>query len=771
MSTARTIRTLASWLVPQSLSSRVYGLYIVTLSTFVIASALAFYSHQFNDMLDDAHSTADLVLSIMATPVGDSAVVGDYDAIQRTLLKGISREQFSEIQYIDAKGGRLRAANATPVRQQPPSWLLSLVRNRIYPSNHNISIGGLDYGVLRLTLSPEVIAGSLWDILVIALLIGVSSLVSGALIIWWPLNSWLRTISTFKQMEQEIQAGQPTDLNLLGKNVPEELRELFALLSSTAASLREQLEDRNKALAALQHIVGRLESPDQKDDGPRTDIPILINHISKLVDEREASRLEAEAASRSKSEFLAVMSHEIRTPMNGILGMAQLLESPSVDENRRAEYVKVLIQSGNALRVMLDDILDLAKIEAGKLKLANFPVSIADTTRETVVLHRETALRKGLDLKLEFDPQLARRYLTDEIRLRQMLSNLVNNAIKFTAVGQVAVSIKKLREEGRLQILEFSVSDTGIGIDAKDIESLFQNFQQVDRSATRKHGGTGLGLAIVRKLCSMMGGECGVTSTLGLGSRFWFTIKTNVVEERVLNPPPADGEGPQTAIERTGKGAVLIVEDEPNNQLFLGNIVKRMGFTPVIVGDGEKAVELCRSGIQYRFILMDMRLPKMDGLAATREIRQWEQGISIEPNLIFAVTANAYDEDRQRCLDAGMDDFLAKPVLIKDLSELLYRWRLIGIPLTDASLTNGTDGAKLANAPTERVRPLLAALKKLASTQAFDALLEFRHLSEATKGTTLAPAVTRIGDALNALQFEQAIQMIEEVEKGLGPPA
>jgi len=370
----------------------------------------------------------------------------------------------------------------------------------------------------------------------------------------------------------------------------------------------------------------------------------------------------AESANRSKGEFLANMSHEIRTPMNAILGMTQLaLDARSLEERR--DFVLKASRAAQSLLGIINDVLDLSKIEAGKLKLEGVPLSLLEISAELADVFEGTARDKGLALRLEVSPALPRVLSGDPLRLRQVLQNLTGNALKFTEAGQVTVRMEKVSESEKSVMCRFSVRDTGIGIAPEHLPQLFQSFFQTDSSITRRYGGTGLGLAISKRLVELMGGRIGVESELGKGSCFWFEVPLARVATREAEPcEPAPSLPPG--------GRVLLVEDNRLNQEVALHFLKKAGLEVEVAAHGAEALERLSQG-RYGAVLMDCQMPVMDGYEATRRIRA-DPRFSQLP--IIAMTANALEADRERSLAAGMNDHLSKPIDVTCLYQTLARW-------------------------------------------------------------------------------------------------
>jgi signal transduction histidine kinase/CheY-like chemotaxis protein len=383
------------------------------------------------------------------------------------------------------------------------------------------------------------------------------------------------------------------------------------------------------------------------------------------------AKIQAEAANRAKSTFLANMSHELRTPMNGILGMTDLALRHTDDPKLKDRLGKV-IQSSHHLLAVINDILDISKIEAERLTLETVSFRFGEVLENLLSLLGHKAAEKQLKLLVDLDPAVAHlTFLGDPLRLRQILINLTGNALKFTDHGSITVRARLLEDNPEGVLLRIEVADTGIGIVPEDQKRLFTAFEQADDSMTRKYGGTGLGLAISKRLVQMMGGEIGVNSTPGQSSTFWFTVRL-VKSSKADQPAPTFARGSaETRLRSEFAGTrILLAEDEPINQEVSRALLEHTGLVVDLAEDGQQALELAKQN-RYALILMDMQMPVMNGVDATQAIRTLS-GYAQTP--ILAMTANAYDEDRQVCIDAGMNDHIAKPVDPDKLYETLIEW-------------------------------------------------------------------------------------------------
>lgn len=659
------------WL-PQTLAGRIFMLHAAILVIFVALGSGLFYRYQMAQTLEEARQAAAMLTTVTAQTLTESAVIGDYDTIQSTLQQMLVQSPFSSATFLAVGGATLQAI--APGGRPPasaPAWLKEWLAPDLRDVNQTITVGGHDYGILRLRFDVDELASGLWRSAQPAMILALAALVSALLLSWFPLKRWLGALDRSLRVQHSTAPEQSPEMQRLLRGLPQEFRPMVLALNQTASTLRHDLQARDKALIPLRKALS--DSPDPSSDSTSgtapNDLARLAAAAARLVSERETNRqaleraLEAaKAADEAKAQFLASISHELRTPLHGMLGALEILRTPPLSAQQKP-YLDAAYSSAHALQTLIDEVLNFSQLQAGKLQSNTVRFELRRTVEDIVASFGQRAQDRQLELACFIAPSIPDRLTGDPRYLQQILATLIGNALKFTERGEVVVCVTAEPSATARILLHFEVRDTGIGIPADKQALLFQPFVQADGSHSRRFGGTGLGLSIARQLAELMGGTIDLDSTAGVGSRFRLSLPFAVTQ-------PAE-----PAIYDDLAGARLLVAgDNATSRIIAQRYLPTWSVQPDSVASGAAALSAAQNaattGRPYQMVLLDCILPDMDGLTLAQRLRQAAAGM--ETRLLMFGPSSQKPAD---ILVVGIDVWLDKPVRQAQLHDAIATLR------------------------------------------------------------------------------------------------
>ena len=631
-----------------SLSRRLLLLGALPAVVIFVALMAFFTSARLDDARRDLAQSSQMLADSLAPALEYAVVSGNSTALEQVLAQSLRRSKADWIRVTDVVGEELgfvsrgiespdTISGAFDIYEaeilQEPLDIGSAGAGDWFTGSWSFNSGSLRVGLVQVGVNPDVLETRQQDILWSSLTVGFALLLFSLLLANHFLNNILQPMRQLSSRVDKLIVGDYTTQPVSSKGSAREISEIQQQLNELAVHLEQLRSARDQTLA-----------------------------IS------ETAREKAEHASQAKSEFLATMSHELRTPLNGVLGMVDLIHEEPLTK-RQSDYLTTARQSTEDLLTVISDILDYARMDNGNLVLDQQAFDLQSLFTNCVASYRHAAEKQGLSLDLQFLGEWPRypTVIGDAPRVRQILAGLIDNSLKFTSEGFIGIRVNWLELENHCVLVQCSVKDSGSGIPAERLQSVFNSFEQLDAGDTRAHGGTGLGLSLVQRLVELMGGHVQVESDIGQGSSFRFELPF----EMAYQNPPTDEPREQVS----GTARALVVEDNLVNQKVTEALLRKFGFQTECVSNGTDAVSRIKNDHEgYDVILMDCQMPVMDGYDATRMIRDWEQGNGQSGIPIIALTADVSEETEKACKEAGMNDYLTKPVRRDTLRDVLSRW-------------------------------------------------------------------------------------------------